>query len=235
MNRLCFVLGLLSVVLYCGCVSQSDYDVLVADFRAMNDRVSKMESDLYKVEIKKAPRDTSEKVEEKKFEPNKDVEVAVIDAKTEAFIKEYVGVKFGDDISTIKDDDESNGRNTRNIKLVKPFRYFDKAYLGFTDGKLTRIIIEAWVEKKFSLDSVMKRYEEACDDLALTLGYQQNFSLPVRLRRENKRPTVSISKDYVSSTYGNHYVLKIFFYNQPMVEALRKARNKAGEELPEVK
>ena len=54
MNRLCFVLGLLSVVLYCGCVSQSDYDVLVADFRAMNDRVSKMESDLYKVEIKKA-------------------------------------------------------------------------------------------------------------------------------------------------------------------------------------
>lgn len=235
MNRLCFVLGLLSVVLYCGCVSQSDYDVLVADFCAMNDRVSKMESDLYKVEIKKAPRDTSAKVEEKKFEPNKDVEVAVIDAKTEAFIKEYVGVKFGDDISTIKDDDESNGRNTRNIKLVKPFRYFDKAYLGFTDGKLTSIRIEAWVEKKFSYDSVMKRYEEACDDLALTLGYQQNFSLPVRLRRENKRPTVSISKDYVSSTYGNHYVLKIFFYNQPMVEALRKARNKAGEELPEVK
>lgn len=235
MNRLCFVLGLLSVVLYCGCVSQSDYDVLVADFRAMNDRVSKMESDLYKVEIKKAPRDTSAKVEEKKFEPNKDVEVAVIDAKTEAFIKEYVGVKFGDDISTIKDDDESNGRNTRNIKLVKPFRYFDKAYLGFTDGKLTSIRIEAWVEKKFSYDSVKKRYEEACDDLALTLGYQQNFSLPVRLRRENKRPTVSISKDYVSSTYGNHYLLKIFFYNQPMVEALRKARNKAGEEFPEVK
>lgn len=234
MNRLCFVLGLLSVVLYCGCVSQSDYDVLVADFRAMNDRVSKMESDLYKVEIKKAPRDTSEKVEEKKFEPNKDVEVAVIDAKTEAFIKEYVGVKFGDDISTIKDDDESNGRNPCNIKLVKPFRYFDKAYLGFTDGKLTSIRIEAWIERKFSLDSVMKRYKEACDDLALTLGYQQNFSLPVRLIRENKRPTVSISKDF-SSTYGNHYYLRIYFYNQPMEEALRKARNKAGEELPEVK
>jgi hypothetical protein len=79
----------------------------------------------------------------------------------------------------------------------------------------------------------MKRYKEACDDLSLTLGYQQNFSLPVRLRRENKRPTVSISKDY--NICENHYVLKISFYNQPMVEALRKARNKAGEELPEVK
>lgn len=233
MNRLCFVLTLLSVVLYCGCVSQSDYDVLVADFRAMNDRVSKMESDLYKVEIKKAPRDTSAKVEEKKFEPNKNVEVAVIDAKIEAFLKEYVGVKFGDDISTIKDDDESNGRYTRNIKLIKPFRYFDKAYLEFTDGKLTYIVLKAWIEKKFSHDSVMKRYQEACDDLSLTLGYQQNFSLPVRLRRENKRPTVSIGKSTDASEY--HYVLKISFYNRSMEDALRNARNKAGEELPEAK
>ena len=56
MNRLCFVLALLSVVLYCGCVSQSDYDALAADFRAMNDRISKIEGDLYKVEEKSAPK-----------------------------------------------------------------------------------------------------------------------------------------------------------------------------------
>jgi len=234
MNRLvlCSMLTMMTA-LFCGCVSQSDYDALAADFRAMNDRVSKMEGDLYKVEIKTAPRDNASKVEEKRFEPNKDVELAVIDTKTEAFIKEYVGVKFGDDISTVKDDDESNSRNSRKIKMVKPFKYFDKAQLYFTDGKLTHIRLEASIEKKFSQDSVMKRFKEACDDLSLTLGYQSDFGLPARLRRDNKRPAISVWKS--SGTCGERYCLEISFSNEGLEEDLRKARNKSGEELPEAK
>ena len=223
-----------SMILVCGCVTQGDHEALRADYHALNERVARMENDLYKIEIKTAPREMSEKVEDKKFEPNKDVEVSVIDIKTETFLKEYVGVSFGDDISSVKDDKESNDRYSRNVKMLKPFKYFDKAYLSFTDGKLTYIQIQASIEKKFSRDSVMKRFKEACDDLSVTLGYQADFSLPVRLRRENKRPAVSVVyRD--SSTSSDKYLLSISFANTGLRDALIKARNKSGEELPEVK
>jgi len=233
MNKLLFSIASIATVLICGCVSQSDYEALSADCKAMNDRLTKIESDLYKIEIKQAPRDSSQKTEEKKFEPNKDVEIEVINTKVNAFIKEYVGVSFGDDIATVKDDDENNGRYSRNIKMVKPFKYFDKAYLEFTDGKLTCVRIDASIDKKFSAESVEKRFREVRDDLASSLGFQQDFRLPQKFRRERKSTDFYI--DTGTDTYNDKYMLSITFGNRKLREELEEKRKKLGEELPEVK
>ena len=233
MKRMMMAVGFCGVAAVCGCVSQSAYDSLVKENKELGERVAKIESDLYKVEIKTAPRKEDPPAKVQNFEPNKDVEIAVIDTKTEVFLKEYVGVKFGDDISLVRDDDESNGRSTRNIKMLKPFKHFDAAHLEYTGGKLTEVGILGRIEKKYSNDSVTKRFKEAKDDLALTLGYQEEFRLPIRLRREGKRPAVSIwgNKD----TCNDHYRISIWFKNEEIVKSIYAAQNKAGEELPEVK
>lgn len=211
MNRLCFVLVLLSVVLYCGCVSQSDYDALAADFRAMNDRISKIEGDLYKVEEKSAPK--QEKKTEQKFVPAKEVEQSVIDIKINAFLSEYLGVAFGDSIDKYPNPIE--GRDYlydyyRTITVRKKFQYFDKALAHFEEGKLYAVSFFADIEDKYSIDSTNERISKTRADLAATFGLAsdafKNNSLPNFFPSGKRAFPLSVRRD--KNSHSTSYELE---------------------------
>ena len=122
-------------------------------------------------------------------------EKKVADAKIDAFLMAHVGVQFGDSIDKFPEEKQDanpntrrsallrsrfgglagepmNSADTRNIPVLKKFKYFDKAYGKFFEGKLYRVEFRANIDKKYSFDSTREKINKAVADLSATLGFE---------------------------------------------------------------
>ena len=136
-------------------------------------RLARIEGDLYKVEVKSAPKvekPEAKKAAQPKFVPAKEVEKNVVDAKIDAFLKEYLGVQFGDSIDKFPEMIDNRHTMERVVPVLKKFKYFDKAVARFTHGKLYRVVFIADIDAKYSLDSTNEKMEQVFADLGVTLG-----------------------------------------------------------------
>ena len=163
------IIGLAAVV--GGCARTEQFEQTAEKMQELEKRVARIEGDLYTIEVKSAPK--SEK--KSTFAPAAKVEKKVADAKIDAFLKEYLNVTFGDDIGRFpvrpEDKDECIPLGVcRCIPVVKKFKYLDKAYGRFEDGKLYRVDFYCDIDKKYSYDSTKEKVNQAIADLAVTLG-----------------------------------------------------------------
>ena len=220
-------------------------------------RLARIEGDLYRVEVKSAPKvekPEPPKPAEPKFVPAKEVEKKVVDAKIDAFLKEYLGVQFGDSI-----DKFSGGeKNCRVIPVLKKFKYFNKAYGKFIDGKLYRVLICADIDKKFSVDSTREKIEQAFADLAVTLDLQSTafnvtegaMTLPqgyknlssYNIRKVDGRDWVMYWREahrpngfrrYGASITNSQLAFQLNAERQQAEEEARRKANATGETLPD--
>jgi len=157
-------------LLIAGCATTDQLAESNAKIQELEKKIARIEGDLYKVEVKSAPK----QIAEPKFVPAKEVEQNVIDAKINAFIKEYLGVQFGDSIDKFPQKMERYGSHMDNaaraIPALKKFKYFDKAEGRFEDGKLWSVRFYADIDEKYSIDSTNEQVEQALADLAVTFG-----------------------------------------------------------------
>jgi len=154
-------------------------------------RLARIEGDLYRVEVKSAPKAEKPEVKkpaEPKFVPAKEVEKNVVDAKVDAFLKEYFGVQFGDSIDKFTGKASGALYNCRykGIPALKKFEYFDKAIGRFVHDKLYRVMFYTEIDTKYSVDSTNEKMEQAFADLAVTLGLDSNAIGFVTERRTKK-------------------------------------------------
>lgn len=227
-----------------GCATTSQLDNANIQIGALESRIARIEKDLYRVEVKSAPK----QVVEPKFVPATEVERNVIDTKIDAFLKEYLGAQFGDSIDlypTLVCDND----NVRRIQVKKPFGYLDKATGHFEDGKLYSVSFVADIDKKYSEDSVNERIKQTLADLAVSLGlssdvFSRYWRSHFRLLKSQERSSRS---RYNLLRYHNSYddfnVPKEFwrlgavFENDKLYKKLmaeKAARQRAqGEVLPE--
>lgn len=101
-------------------------------------------------------------------------EKKAVDAKIDAFLKEHLGVQFGDSIDKYPDKcpERKNKFNERLrvIPVIKKFKYFDKACGIFLYGKLDRVAFYTDIDAKYSIDSINEKMEKVFDDMAVILG-----------------------------------------------------------------
>ena len=121
-----------------------------------------------------------ETMEKKKF----------IDTKIDAFLKEYLGVQFGDSIDMFPE--KENKRKlpfalyeTRDIPVIKKFKYFDRAQGNFYGGKLCSVYFGVDINTNSygsgivdnntnSYDSIIENIEPVFVDLAVSLGFESS-------------------------------------------------------------
>ena len=215
MKRLIIVCAGLMVA---GCDSSNQQQAeMNAKIQDLEKRVARIEGDLYKFEIKSAPKQNeteAKKDAEPKFEPAKEVEKSVVDAKINAFLWEYFGVKFGDSIDKFPEEFESNAHITFNagltrkapsriIPVLKRFKYFDRAYGEFCEGKLIKVVFYVDIEEKYSVDSSREKIDKALDDLSVSFGLpsgafykpSSNSSASYEMSNMVRRPPISISRN----------------------------------------
>ena len=219
-----------------GCAKTSQMDKAYVQIGALESRIARIEKDLYRVEVKSAPK----QVVEPKFVPATEVEQNVIDTKIDAFLKEYLGAQFGDSIDlypTLVRDYLKN--RLRYIQVKKPFGYLDKAVGRFSDGKLYSVSFVADIDKKYSEESVNKRINQTLADLAVSFGLASDaFSNRWRRRSESSaHSSYSLSRD-VGELAPNEFrrcgavICNSRLYSK--LEAEKAARQRTqGEVLPE--
>lgn len=141
-------------------------------------RLARIEGDIYKIEIKSASNQ-EKKDTGRKFVLSEDVEKKVVDAKIDSFLKEYLGVQFGDSIDKFPEEMEIASFTNlgaipvpkpRVIPVLKNFKYFDKAYGYFFEGKLYSVNFYVDIEEKYSIDSINPKIDQSIADLAVSLG-----------------------------------------------------------------
>ena len=146
------IIGLAAVV--GGCAKDEQLEQMYEKMRELEKRVARIEGDLYTIEVKSAPKPEKKPT----FAPAAKVEKKVADAKIVAFLKEYLNVTFGDDIGRFPVRPEDKDERIpavgvcRCIPVVKKFKYLDKAYGRFEDGKLYRVDFYCDIDKKYSYD-----------------------------------------------------------------------------------
>ncbi len=237
------LLGAMAVV--AGCATTTQVDNANVRIGELESRIARMEKDLYRVEVKAAPK----QVVEPKFVPAKEVEQNVIDTKIDAFLKEYIGVAFGDPIE--KYPQVIEGRDWlkdsyRIVAVKKKFQYFDKALAHFSDGKLYGVSFFADIDKKYSIDSTNERINQTLADLAVSFGLAsdafERSRRPMRPRNGNGK---SATSSYILNKYTGDLAPKGYrrcggvIENRVLQRKLnmdRQARERAsGEVLPESK
>lgn len=247
MNKLIIVCAGMIVA---GCAPTGQLAEANARFQELEKRVAKIEGDLYKVEEKSAPKQTAEP----KFVPAKEVEQNVIDAKIDAFIKEYLGVQFGDGIDKFPKKMERYGNHMDNrarvIPVLKKFKYFDKAEGRFEDGKLYGVMFYADIDEKYSIDSTDEKINQALADMAVTFGlastaFDSKYRFRLLGRRgmtgQDREPTsnYSLSKHNGESAPAGFRRCGAVIENRHLADRLRKekiSRERAtGESLPDAK
>lgn len=248
MNKLIIVCAGMIVA---GCATTDQLAEANARVQELEKRVAKIEGDLYKVEEKSAPK----QVAEPKFVPAKEVEQNVIDAKIDAFIKEYLGVQFGDGIDKFPKKMEGYGMHMDNqarvIPVLKKFKYFDKAEGRFEDGKLYGVRFYADIDAKYSIDSTDEKINQALADMAVTFGLAStafdgiNYRIRLLRRRgmtgQDREPTssYSLSKHDGESAPAGFRRRGAVIGNRHLADRLRKEKisreRAAGESLPDAK
>ena len=237
-----------SVGIVGGCATTTQMDNANIQIGGLESRLARIERDLYRVELKSAPK----QIAEPKFVPATEVSQNVIDTKIDAFLKEYLGAQFGDSIdlypTPINDSDWDKGR-LRYIQVKKPFGYLDKAIGQFTDGKLYSISFVADIDRKYSEDSTNERINQTLADLAVTLGLASDaFSKGLRgalLGLRGRRSGNDACSSYDLFSYNGEITIEGFRRRGAVIEnskLRRKIENEAaarrraaGEVLPEKK
>ena len=231
MNK-CYYIAVLSGMV--GCVTTSQIEESNNRILDLEKKIARIEGDLYRVEVNPAPK---QQVAEPKFVPAKEVEQNVIDTKIDAFLKEYLGVAFGDSIEKYPKTTE-NGDWFRIIPVRKRFQYLDKAIARFHNGGLYEVMFFADIDKKYSIDSTNQRIDQTLADMAVTFGIASD-SFKHRGRRGEPRPSYGLSTcsgEYAPNGFrrcgakiSNNALLR-------KLEEEKRARERAdGEQLPELK
>lgn len=154
-----------------GFASASQLDEVTAKIQALEERLARIEGDLYKAEVKSVA-------------PAKKVEKHVVDAKIDAFLKEYLGVQFGDSIDKfpeVKDifpkpafpKEPEEGEEYRTIPVLKKFKDLDVARGHFCYGKLYSVEFFIRMRSVHIQDSDKENMEQLFSDLAVYLGLER--------------------------------------------------------------
>jgi len=235
MNK-CYFIAVLSGMV--GCATTSQVEESNNRILDLEKKIARIEGDLYRVEVKSAPK---QQVAEPSFVPAKEVEQNVIDTKIDAFLKEFLGVAFGDSIEkypeTIEGRDWLKDR-IRVIPVQKRFQYFDKAIAHFNDGKLYEVEFFADIDKKYSIDSTNQRIDQTLADMAVTFGIASD-SFKNRGRRGEPRPSYRLSTCDGELAPSGFRRRGAKVSNDALFKKLdkeKRARERAdGEQLPELK
>ena len=235
MNK-CYIALLLGVV---GCATTSQIEESNIRILDLEKKIARIEGDLYRVEVKSAPK---QQAAEQKFVPAKEVEQNVIDTKIDAFLKEYLGVAFGDSIEKYPKTNGFRHEDCREITVQKRFQYFDKACAGFCDGKLCWVEFFANIDKKYSIDSVNQRIDQTLADMAVTFGIASDSFNPGRLcvRRAGARSSYSLFKfnnaRHAPEGFMRYGATIMNIALRKKLQAEKSVRERAsGEQLPELK
>lgn len=237
-----------SVGIVGGCATTTQMDNANIQIGGLESRLARIERDLYRVELKSAPK----QIAEPKFVPATEVSQNVIDTKIDAFLKEYLGAQFGDSIDlypTLINDSNWNKGRLRYIKVKKPFGYLDKAMGRFEDGKLYSISFVADIDRKYSEDSTNERINQTLADLAVTFGLASDAFARGRrgglLGVRSDRSGNDARSSYNLSSYNGEISVEGFRRRGAVIEnwKLRQKiekdadarRRAAGEVLPEKK
>ena len=204
----------------------------------------------------------SKAAEEAKAE--KEAKKLVADTLIDQFLKEYLGVQFGDSIDKFPGEKQdanpntrrgallrsrglagepTNSADTRNIPVLKKFKYFDKAYGKFFEGKLYRVEFRANIDKKYSFDSTREKINQAVADLAATLGLESSAfkdepwhgvdSAPSHayFRSMTSAPRTSYTLDKIFQSYlEDVWVYTVSFEDAGLRNRLREEKRKAEAE-----
>ena len=163
-------------------------------------------------------------------------EKKAVDAKIDAFLKEYLGVQFGDSIDKYPDMTGSVSNDLcRVIHVLKKFQYFDGAAGEFYNGKLYKVMFYATIDEKFSIDSTKEKIAKSLSDLAVLLGLEANA-----FDSRNNKTTYALNQGglwpFLAAPKGFRRYFATFvnwqLYNQLKEEARRK-KNAEGETLPD--
>lgn len=93
------------------------------------------------------------------------------DAAVDAFLRDYVGVQFGDDISKINGYEDTQYM----IPMQKEFQYFDKVCTYYRKGKLYRVNVWADIGKEYSQNSTEEQIRKTLSALEKELSLPQNY------------------------------------------------------------
>lgn len=169
-------------------------------------------------------------------ERKKEAAKKVVDAKIDTFLKEYLGVQFGDSIEKFETHKDLLSYDFRieikEIPVLKKIKHFDKA-MGFSlYGKLYKIIFYCEIDKKYSENSVDQQIEQDLVDIFIQFGFQSDIS------KGAKALLVDNLTSYDLNYYKNNYncwrrgVEIIDYRVQKKVDEQEKAK---GETFPEAK
>ena len=144
-------------------------------------RLARIEGYLYKAEemsTQKAEKYEANNAAEATLALASEVDAKAVDARIDAFLKEYFGVQFGDSADKFPGDNYFGSPRPgvfpmSNIPVLKKFKYFDKAKGCFCDGKLFKVWFEADIDNKYSFDSTVEKMELIFADFAVALGFER--------------------------------------------------------------
>ena len=201
--------------------------------RQLEERLSRIERDLYSIEEKKAPPVETPKPQ---LAPSPTVEQKVLDRRIDAFLKEYLGVQFGDTIERFPD--LVHGRrlsHIRKIPVIKKFQYFDTAEGTFHHGRLVGVRFSCKFDDKYSYDSCLERGNQLKADLAETIGLPEYLLVRTKKAksRHESRPSYRIFQE--SDSDHNLKMYYVSFWNENLRDQIQLEVNASGEKLPAVR
>ena len=190
----------------------------------------------------------SKAAEEAKAE--KEAKKLVADTLIDQFLKEYLGVQFGDSIDKFlveKDVSNSGTRRSRflrsrfgarpgqptilkgHIPVLKKFKYFDEANGEFCEGKLYIVEFCANIDKKYSLDSINEKINQAIADLAVTLGLESTAFKNTIFYASNPLTSYSLRKTF-GSNGEDSWFYTVSFKDSGLWDRIAEEKRKAEEE-----
>lgn len=216
-----------------GCATTSRQDEEKAKIENLEKRVARIEGDLYKVEATTPGSATTT------FAPAKEVVNNVVNAKIDAFLKEYLGVQFGDSFDNFPEKVFTpSQRDIRRIPVLKEYKYLNRAEGRFYNGKLCEVQFFVDIDKKYSKKSINEKIEPMFADLAVALGIENaalnsDFRGFIRHRPSNGYAFGRlIEHAHVTGAYRHG----VEFSNQQLewqlIEEERRIKDAVGETLP---
>ena len=207
---------------------------------ALNKRLEDLKSEKAKLDLVKSKVDENNK----KVLGLLSTKLGVADSKVESFLKEYLGVQFGDGIEKFPQTVKRSSRNEdqyRILPVVKKFKYLDKAIGSFMSGRLISVAFVADIDEKYSESSVEARMEQVYDALTDMWGIEKDaFS------KDWVAPHKILNSRYAFARWGRFSIFDpsapkgsrrcgIKIKDIDLESALKKAESEKGEALPEVK
>ena len=93
------------------------------------------------------------------------------DAAVDEFLRDYIGVQFGDDISKINGFEDAQYM----VSMKKKFQYFDKACVYYRKGKLYRVNFGADIGKEYSQNSTEAQIRKSVSAIEPVFNLPPNY------------------------------------------------------------